>query len=341
MVTRTYAVADLIIPPGAGRGPMVTLEDELVGLITRDVAPGSWSETGGPGTIDYFPLGMALVVNQTPEVQTEVARLLEALRWLDPQEVSIEARILSLSDSGIERLGLAMPCPAKGRPVVLTEEQLVELMENAQADRDTSVMQAPKMTLFQGQRATLAAVERQDFLTSVELLEDDEGRVLPRPVHETFELGMRLTLRPVVSLDGDAVTMEVRARLTSVDGPAVPLLPRVTLAVPPVGEGEPVPFTQFVQQPHFTVLTAARTVRAPDGGTVVLSLGSRPVERRFEYAPPVLGAIPYLGRLFTTVGYGRETEHVLLLLTPRVINVEEVTEERQTGFVRPPAIAVP
>jgi general secretion pathway protein D len=335
MMTRTYAVADLILPPGAGRGPVVTLENELVGLVTREIEPRSWSELGGPGTIDYFPLGMALVVNQTAEVQEEVARLLEALRWLEPQEVSIEARIVCLSHAGLKRLGLDVPSPAKARPVVLTAEQLAELMENAQADRDTSVMQAPKMTLFQGQRATVCAVEQQGFLTGIELVEY-EGRVLPRPVPEVFETGMKLTLQPIVSLDGDAVTVEVRARLTSLDTSAVPMAPRVT-----IGEGEGEAGVFFVQQPHFTVLNLAKTVRAPDGGTVVLSLGSRPVERRIETRVPVLGEVPILGRLFTNVGYSQGTEHVLLLLTPRVLQVEETTEEWQTGFVRPPAIAVP
>src|SRR5206468_1871383 len=45
-----------------------TIEDLLINLITNTVAPNSWSSVGGPGTIQYYPLGMALVVNQTQEV---------------------------------------------------------------------------------------------------------------------------------------------------------------------------------------------------------------------------------------------------------------------------------
>ncbi len=41
-----------------------TAEDQLIKLITSTIQPKSWSEMGGPGTIDYHPLTMALVINQ-------------------------------------------------------------------------------------------------------------------------------------------------------------------------------------------------------------------------------------------------------------------------------------
>src|SRR5262245_16074022 len=102
----TYQVADLVIPVGNGdltcrldrpkggdpahtgialgeprpRQPVRTQEDRLIRLITSTVRPGSWSDRGGPGTIQYFPLTMSLVINQTPDVQEQVADLLAALR---------------------------------------------------------------------------------------------------------------------------------------------------------------------------------------------------------------------------------------------------------------------
>jgi hypothetical protein len=57
-----------------------TTEESLMQLITSTVEPGSWSERGGPGTIEYHPLTMSLVINQTPDVQERVADLLAALR---------------------------------------------------------------------------------------------------------------------------------------------------------------------------------------------------------------------------------------------------------------------
>src|SRR5207248_11671066 len=63
-------------------------------------------DSGGPGTIDYFPLGMTLVINQTLDVQEQIADLLAALRRLQDQEVAIEVRLITIADAFFERLGL-------------------------------------------------------------------------------------------------------------------------------------------------------------------------------------------------------------------------------------------
>ena len=72
-----------------------TLERELIRLITTTIKPDSWSGLGGEGTIEYFPIGLALVINQSPEVIEEVERLLESLRKLQDLEVSIEVKVVS------------------------------------------------------------------------------------------------------------------------------------------------------------------------------------------------------------------------------------------------------
>ena len=57
-------------------------------------------------------------------------------------------------------------------------------------------------------------------------------------------------------------------------------------------------------------------------------------EGRNEFGPPVLSKIPYLNRLFKNVGIGRETKHIMIMVTPRIIinSEEEIfqTEGRPT-----------
>jgi Flp pilus assembly secretin CpaC len=60
------------------------------------------------------------------------------------------------------------------------------------------------------------------------------------------------------------------------------------------------------------------TVSVPEGRTALLHAGFRISEGRNTFSPPLLGKIPLLSRLVTNVGYGRETETNLVLLTPRV-----------------------
>jgi type II secretory pathway component GspD/PulD (secretin) len=99
--------------------------------------------------------------------------------------------------------------------------------------------------------------------------------------------------------------------------------------------GQPVLFTQFVQQPVFNSITVGTTVNVPDGGTVLLGGLKRLSEGRNEFGPPVLSKIPYLDRLFRNVGFGRDTESLMMMVTPRIIiNSEE--EFRATGVGIPP-----
>ena len=86
----------------------------------------------------------------------------------------------------------------------------------------------------------------------------------------------------------------------------------------------------------------ATTACIPDGGTVLISgLKKMSVVRR-ECCPPVVSRIPYVNRLFTNVGYGRENRLEFVLVTPRIVVVEEKAEQRPCtttqAITMPPAV---
>jgi hypothetical protein len=60
--------------------------DLLVKLIEKSLEPKSWKAAGGAGTVEYYPLGRSLVVNQTAEMQEQVQELLKALRRVQVKE---------------------------------------------------------------------------------------------------------------------------------------------------------------------------------------------------------------------------------------------------------------
>lgn len=90
--------------------PKKTIEDQLIRLIVNTVKPESWDVNGGRGTIDYFSLGMALTVNQTPEIQEQVAKLLTALRHLQDEQIAIEVRVISVPQGLGEKAACKMLC---------------------------------------------------------------------------------------------------------------------------------------------------------------------------------------------------------------------------------------
>ena len=80
--------------------------EQLIKLLTSMVRPYSWDGMGGPGKVEFFDIGNALVVNQTADVIKEVEDLLEALRRLQDLALAVEVRIISLSETWYERMGV-------------------------------------------------------------------------------------------------------------------------------------------------------------------------------------------------------------------------------------------
>ncbi len=391
-----------------------TNEEVLIKLIMNTVAPKSWSEMGGPGTIDYFPLTMALVINQTPDIQDQIADLLAALRRLQDQEVAIEVRFISVSEDFFERIGVnfnlnfvnqrtgsqalqqalttgqftpgfainkfapknflsglqpagtltpdlniplnvntftqAIPefggyngVPGFGGVTMglayLSDIQVFLFMEAVQGDVRTNIMQAPKLSLFNGQTANIIVADSQPFLTNVSVV-PQMGIFTYRPLITSFPLGINLTIQAVISADRRFVRMSLTPSLTNLASPIVNLFPVVVPIFPlfdGFGTGQPVVFTQFLQLPRTTTVTVNTTVAVPDGGTVLMGGLKRLSEGRNEYGPPVLSKIHWVNRLFKNVGYGRSAESLLIMVTPRII-IQAEEEERQTSVVIPPQV---
>ncbi len=406
-------------------GERNTKHEQLIHLITGMVRPYSWDGMGGPGRIEYFDIGSALVVNQVADVIQEVADLLEALRRLQDLAIAVELRIVSLSESWYERMGvdfqmniktdttkfepaltqvdpntgfsgvfrpipfindvnnkgvtlglspagtvptgdldvpiapntfnMAIP-PFGGYPnspgsnggvafglAFLNDIQVFLFMEAAQGDRRVNVMQAPKLTLFNGQTSTLTVSDTSFFVTSVtvvsvngQLVFIPQNTPLPGP-----DTNFSITIQGVVSADRRFVRLNLPVTMAAQSGTTVPLFPLTTFITPVFeggSQGVPIPFTQFLQQPAFTTLTINTTVVCPDGGTVLLGGLKTLNEGRNEFGPPFLSNIPYLNRLFKNVGIGRDTRHIMIMVTPRIIinSEEEIFQtEGRPAFAQP------
>jgi len=399
----------------------MTKHEQLIKLVTGMVRPLTWDASGGNGRIEFYDIGAALVVNQTGDVIREVADLLEALRRLQDLAVAIEMRIVSLSETFFERMGVDFSVnvqtsntrlepnftgggsgtsifrpdpfinslngvngtvgltpagtftPDLNVPVrstsfnyaipgfgnypnnpgangglslglaFLNDIQVYMFMEAAQGDRRQNIMQAPKITLFNGQTATISITDFAYFVTNVQVFSVN-GQVVfvpqntPLPIGTQGSLGGQIGVQAVVSADRRFVRITPTVDLQTISGALTPLFP-VTTFITPVFEGgsqgQPIPFTQFLQQPSLATINVQTTVVCPDGGTVLMGGFKYLAESRNEFGPPFLSKIPYLNRLFKNVGIGRETRHLMLMITPRIIITAE-EELIQTEGVRFP-----
>jgi len=219
----------------------------------------------------------------------------------------------------------------------LSDIQVFLFLEAVQGDTRTNVMQAPKLSLFNGQTSNLTVTDAQNFVTGVQV-GNVGGQYTFTPITQQFPIGVTLTLQATISADRRFVRLSLTPTLTSLVTQTVNLFPVVVPIFPQLDGtafGQPVVFTQYIQQPVVSTVTVQTTVAVPDGGTVLMGGLKLLSEERKEFGPPILSKIPYLSRLFKNTSYGRDASSLLIMVTPRII-IQEEEEEKQTGYVRPP-----
>jgi general secretion pathway protein D len=385
------------------------MAETLKDLIQDTVNKNSWEKMGGNGNIQYFPMGMALVITQLQEVQEEVQLLLATLRKLQDLQVSIELRAVLVSETFFERIGVDfdmnirtptsrrepdllngtfvtapfdnrtadklgglisgltpagsltpdlnvpvrsnsfnMTYPQFGGYVpdaglslglaFLSDIQVFMFLEAVQGDRRAHIMQAPKLTAFNGQLATITGITSRPQLQSLTPLALPNGNFIMIPQFNQMPLGMTLVVQPVVSPDRRFIRLNITPIFTNggVQDPAAPsqIIPIPLFGNPIFDSGQnqpplanqPVLVNTIPQLQPTQLIIAQTTVNVPDGGTVLLGGFKFLAEERTEFGPPVLSKIPYLSRLFRNVGWSRDSSTLIYLVTARVIMVEE--EER-------------
>jgi type II secretory pathway component GspD/PulD (secretin) len=379
-----------------------TVAVELKDLIQNTISKNTWEDMGGTGGIQYFPMGLALVITQTQEVQEEVQLLLATLRKLQDLQVSVELRAVLVSETFFERIGVDfnmniqtpisrtepsllqnafVPAPFLNRvgsglnmvtgltsagtltpdlnvPInnhsfafttpqfggyqptaglqlglaFLSEIQVFMFMEAVQGDRRAHIMQAPKLTVYNGQTATITGVMVRPQVLAMVPNQMANGALFLQPVTSGVPFGLTMTVQPVVSPDRRFIRLNVQPQLVGqqVADPAAAIIQVVPQAinttldggiqVPPFANN---PITTQIQPGAANVFIAQTTVNVPDGGTVLLGGFKFLAEERTEYGPPVLSNIPYLSRLFRNVGWSRDGSTLIYLVTARVIMIEE------------------
>jgi type II secretory pathway component GspD/PulD (secretin) len=309
LTTVVYPVADLVHPISANRTAekITTSENELMAHLRKKVAPATWEQAGGQGSIRYERKGYVLHVRQTAKVHAELKSFLDQLLR---EQVSVETRIVSISEKGLEELERSGNVWSriqwtKKDGVVSTsldELQLFRFLEFVQGDRAAHIMQLPKITMFDGQDATLSGGMWHEVL-GVDFQEKD-GKPAMITKKELVYLGPKARFLPTISKDQRLVTLQVEISCKS----------RANEEVKTPN-----------QQPSFDEFKLAVVAKVPDRRTVAILAGTTTAEVRTETASP-LSRIPYVSRLVRNVGYSRESMKLIVLLTPRIVREEEIAE---------------
>ena len=230
---------------------------------------------------------------------------------------------------------------------ILSDIEVYFLLQAAKGDTRTNVTQAPTVTMFNGQSATVFSGEQRPFVTSIQPIVGDFAAA-QQPIITILPEGTQLNVRAVASADRRFVRMTLVpffSQITSVDtfqfegSRSVRRGGGTTLEdiIDAIGGGEGglgddgleiIESGTTVQLPVFANTTVTTTVSVPDGGTVLLGGIKTMQEDRIEAGVPFLSNIPYVNRLFKNVGIGRDTSSLMMMVTPRII-IQEEEEARQ------------
>jgi general secretion pathway protein D len=230
---------------------------------------------------------------------------------------------------------------------ILSDLEAFFLIEAAQGDSRTNVLNAPKVTLFNGQQAFVADTTQRPFVIGV-IPVVGEFVAAQQPVIVVLNEGTMMTIQAVVSDDRRYVRLTVVPFFTQIgdvqeftfEGSSSSSSSSASADDDDDGKNEAKEESKeetrsgvTLQLPAFSFVSVVTTVSVPDGGTVLLGGIKRLSEGRNEFGVPLLSKVPYVDRLFRNIGIGRTTESLMMMVTPRIIIQEE--EEERLGINTP------
>jgi len=230
---------------------------------------------------------------------------------------------------------------------ILSDIEAYFLIEAAQGDSRTNLLNAPKVTLFNGQQAFVSDSTQRPFVVGV-IPVVGEFAAAQQPVIVVLNEGTMMTIQAVVSDDrryvrmtivpffsqiGDVDEFTFEGSTSSTDSSSSKDDKGESKSSEKASTKSETRSGVTVQLPAFSFVSVVTTVSVPDGGTVLLGGIKRLSEGRNEFGVPLLSKIPYINRLFRNVAIGRETDSLMMMVTPRIIIQEE--EEERLGIAVP------
>jgi general secretion pathway protein D len=212
------------------------------------------------------------------------------------------------------------------------------LLRATQAEQKSTNVTAPRLTLFNGQRA-FVLVSRQTAYVSNLTPVVATGAVAFNPTIGLVQSGVLLDVQATVSSDRKYVTLTLRPQLATL----LDLLPFTFQSDTAANSGTTVPitnpnnnFTNFgtnaaagtIQQPILQITEVRTTVSVPDGGTLLLGGQTLAGEIEREAGVPILSKIPFLKRLFTNRSTAKDEQILLILVKPTIV-IQREQEQRQ------------
>lgn len=193
--------------------------------------------------------------------------------------------------------------------------QIDFLIRATQADSRTSVLTAPRLVMFNGQRAWVAVTIQQNFVANLQPVVGT-GAIAQAPTIGTINSGAVLDVTATVSADKRYVTMTLRPGVTRLlDMQTIPFSGGA--AGGGIGGGGAAT-SAFIQIPTLSSQLLQTTVSIPDGGTLLIGGQKLASETEVEAGVPILSKIPILKRAYSSRSMIKDEQTLLILVKPKI-----------------------
>ena len=233
----------------------------------------------------------------------------------------------------------ASPSLTVGGPVpglagtFLDQFQVNFLLKATQAQSTATLVTAPRVTLFNGQRAYMMVATQQSYVSNLNPVVGNNAGLF-QPTIDTVQNGVLLDVAATVSADRKYVTLTLQPQLSTLIGFFTFQFQSAASGAATAGAGGGIVINPgggnagningYIQQPQIQITEIRTTVNVPDGGTLLLGGQTIAGEVEREQGVPILSKIPFLKRLFTNRAMAKDEQVLLILVKPTILIQREI-----------------
>ena len=259
-----------------------------------------------------------IVVRDTPEVISLAEKLLKANDLADA-EIMLEVEILEVQKSNNENIGLnitpssismalgGLDTNGKISYTALKNASMSDMLFTIpdiiinlqKSSGNANILANPKIRVANHKKAKIHIGDRIPIIT----VTTNNGVTTDNVQY--VDVGVKLNVEPVVHLDNE-ISMKIKLEISSL--------------------GTPTTTSQGSIVYQIGTRNAETELRLHDGETQIIGGLISDADRETTIKIPLLGDIPILGRLFSSVGKTVEKTDIVLSITPHIIRNKEMPE---------------
>ena len=206
---------------------------------------------------------------------------------------------------------------------IIDDLQASFLIRATQSHTDSKVLNAPKVTVLNGESATIRVQKEIAYVSDWEIEQVISGEAIAitqqEPEIDTVQPGVVLNITPTISADRKYVILRITTSFTELKDMA-------EWIVGQVGSGDTVRDLK-IQLPLIESAIAQTRVSVPDCGTLLIGGQKISGESERQEGVPILSKIPLIGRLFENRSIIKDEKTLLILIKPTII-IQSEHEER-------------